>query len=332
MSYEPPGGAPPPAPPPGWPPPPAAATTGGAPYPASAYPTTGYGYGPTSQYQMKSPKGLATVVMILLALTALAALVAALAFFNRASVVDDLFKRNIFSDVNDADDRVRAGVAFFQIGLLATGILWIIWQFRYAKNAEALRGHYGLGSGWAIGGWFIPVANFVLPQLQLFQAAKASDPDPPPGSPPSAGRVPGSVPVWWVVYDAAVVLFVAGQLIRPDTSANVVSVDVDRFASADRVSGVAALLYIVAAVLAIVVVRTLSDRQLRTMAQVAGGSPPSPYSPPQWPAPSPTAPSPPPWSPAPPPAPPTQSQRPPQWPPTAPPPSPPPTAASPPPG
>ena len=34
----------------------------------------------------------------------------------------------------------------------------------------------GLGPGWAIGGWFMPVANFVLPAVQLHQSSrKASD-------------------------------------------------------------------------------------------------------------------------------------------------------------
>src|SRR4051812_45696496 len=96
MSYEPPGGPPPP--PPGWQPPPA-----GAPYPASAYPTApGYGYAASSP--TKSVKGLSTAITIMLALTGLLALGAAVAFFHRASVYSD-YRDGLaaFSEVHDAD-------------------------------------------------------------------------------------------------------------------------------------------------------------------------------------------------------------------------------------
>ena len=45
----------------------------------------------------------------------------------------------------------------------AIGVVFIIWQFRHAKNAQVLGARGGLGPGWAIGGWFIPLANYVLP-------------------------------------------------------------------------------------------------------------------------------------------------------------------------
>jgi len=154
MSYEPPGGTPPPAPPAWQPPPPS------SPYPASAY-GGGYAYTPTPTTQ--ATKGLSTALTLLLALSALAAIFVVYAFFHRASIVDDLSNAT-FQDVKDADDTVSGSVALFGVALLATGVVWIIWQFRYAKNAETLRGNYGLPSGWAIGGWFVPFGNFALPQ------------------------------------------------------------------------------------------------------------------------------------------------------------------------
>jgi hypothetical protein len=239
----------------------------GAPYPASSYGAPGYGY--AAPAQVKPLKGLATAISVLLAITGLAAVWAAVALFHRASVVSDFtgLAGVSIQDIKDADSQVSGSVGLFQFGLLATGIVWIIWQFRFAKNAQALRGNYGLAPGWAIGGWFIPFGNLVLPQLQLFQAAKASSPDLPPGQPATAGTAPASVLAWWVAYDLAGALFAIGQLTRPDK--NSFNFDLDKFVRADRLSGFSCLVYVVAAVIAILMVRALTDRQARAAASAA---------------------------------------------------------------
>jgi hypothetical protein len=320
MTYQPPGGPPPPPQPP-WQPQPA-----GAPYPASAYGTPGYGYTPTAQ--VKPLKGLVMAVVVLLAVTGLAAMWATGALFHRASVVNDFtgFGGVSVKDVSDADSQVNGAVGFLQFSILATGVLWIIWQFRFAKNAQVLRGNYGLAPGWAIGGWFVPLGNLVLPQLQLLQAAKASDPDLPPGHPPGSGRAPSTVAAWWVAYDLGGALFAIGAVMRPNK--NDFDFDLDRFVRADRVSAFACLIYIAAAVIAIVMVRALSERQMRAAASAAPYQPGYQQPPPgQWQQPppqqwqQPAAPPPPQtWQPPPP----NQPWQPPApdqtWPPPAPPP------------
>ena len=305
MSYQPPGGPPPPPQPP-WQPQPM-----GAPYPASAYGTPGYGYAPTAQ--VKPLKGLATAITVLLVISILLAVFAAAALIHRASVVDDLtgsFSIPSFQDIKDADDQVKATIALLELAAVATGIVWIVWQYRFAKNAQALRGNYGLAAGWAIGGWFIPFAWLVLPQLQLFQAAKASDPDIPPGQSSASGRAPASVAAWWVAYVLAGVLFSISSLMRPNENTFGGFSDIDRFARADRIGAFASLVLIIAAVIAIVMVRALSDRQTRAAASAAPyqQSYPQPAPPQQWQQPAappppwqqPAAPPPPQWQPPPP--------------------------------
>ena len=292
MSYEPPGGTPSSPPPPAWQPPPPP----GAPYPSSAYGASGYAPSPTVQ----TTKGLTTALTVLLVVASLTALFAAFAFFHRAALVDDpgnLFDVGKLQDVKDADDTVGGAVALFMITALATGVVWIIWQFRVAKNAELLRGPQGLPSGWAIGGWFVPFGNFALPQLQLLQAARASDPDLPQGQPAAAGRAPSTIVAWWVVFDVAWLLFWIGRVTRPNEHELVGSID--DFIRADRISGVSALVFVAAGILGILVVRACTDRQTRALER--GGRVP--------------APSPPPWQPAPPSPPPPPVQ---QWPPPSP--------------
>ena len=330
MSYEPPGGATPPPPPP-WQPPAAAPPPPGTPYPAAAYNTGGYAYASTTSVQ--STRGLATALTIVLAITSLTGIFVAIAFFHRASLVDDT-NRVFFNlnEVNDADSTVSGAVAFFMLGLLATGVLWIIWHFRYAKNAELLRGKTGLPSGWAIGGWFVPFGNFVLPQLQLLQAARASDPDLPQGQPATSGRAPSAIVPWWILFDLAWFFFFFGRGTRPNDNELVSLSELDKFVRADRISGVAALLFLAAGMVGILVVRSCTERQTRALASFtpqgpAAAQPPPQWQPPQWqqpppppatqwPPPAPPPPAPPP--PAPPPPPPPQ-----QWPPPPPPPPPP---------
>ena len=61
--------------------------------------------------------------------------------------------------------------------LVATAIVFIIWQLRSAKNNEVLgRIQPRYTSGWSIGGWFIPFANLVIPVRILQDLWQGSDP------------------------------------------------------------------------------------------------------------------------------------------------------------
>jgi hypothetical protein len=132
----------------------------------------------------------------------------------------------------------------------------------------ALGGRLGLGPGWAIGGWFIPLANFVLPTLQIRQSARAS------------GRVPGVVAAWTTTYVIAVAGYASASGIRPKLpSASGNATDfIDKFVQADRMAAGASVIYAVAGVLAIMMVRTLSKNQEQAAAQRAQQQPPyNPY-------------------------------------------------------
>jgi Domain of unknown function (DUF4328) len=226
-------------------------------------------------------KGLSVALTVLLPVAAVAALVGAMTAFYRATVMSDLPNRLFTSDVQDADDAVGAGVGFFVIVSVATGIVFVIWQFRHAKNAERLAGRLPLSAGWAIGGWFIPVGNYVLPELQLYRSAAASDPD----SPPPNGKAPGIVLWWWVLFAAAGLLFLIGRLLHPsDSDVNLFNLQdkADQFATADRIMAIGLLLMIPAAVVALVMVRQLSDRQATALRRA-----PAPPYPPQQPYPPP---------------------------------------------
>lgn len=104
-----------------------------------------------------------------------------------------------------------SGVSSFAgaVGIAAL-VLLVVWTWRSAHNARAL-GRTGarLAPGWAIGAWFIPLANFVLVYLLVSDLWRSSDPDTEPGD--GWRRLPGSplVRLWIVAYVGGVALLFA---------------------------------------------------------------------------------------------------------------------------
>jgi hypothetical protein len=184
------------------------------------------------------------------------AILTAVAMFGRASLIDE--GDFTFEEANDADNLVATAIVFSLLVGLATVVLWLIWQFRVAKNAEVLGKREGLGPGWAIGGWFIPLANIVLGPMQLLQSAQWSDPD----APGREGRTPPLVIVWWVLF----VVTGFGRL-RVGFGSNDVdgTFDLEEIRDADQAGGIAALLAIALAVVAILMVREVTRRQTQAL-------------------------------------------------------------------
>ncbi len=276
------------------PPPPPDAGTGGwnpvGPYATSSMPRP----------PMRSLKGLSVALLVLLILIALTEAGAAAARTNRASLLDEVADSPLsvsFDEVVDADNAVAAFSGIHGLLLLVIAIVFIIWQFRHAKNAEVLGVRGGLGPGWAIGGWFIPLANFVLPTVQLFQSSKASDIDarqqgrPPKGSPVTI--------VWGVVFGIGTLLLFSSGALAPSDDNGDFEIDsfsdVDDLASSDRSASAGHIILIPAAILGIIMTRTLTTRQTRAFEVTANTASPGAYPPPpQVPPPPPAAPPPPP--------------------------------------
>ena len=70
-------------------------------------------------------------------------------------------------------------------------VLWLIWQHGSTANLWA-RGYQGLKirPGWAVGWWFVPFANLVMPMVAMLELDRRSTPD---GTPRRASPVLG----WW---------------------------------------------------------------------------------------------------------------------------------------
>ena len=208
------------------------------------------------------PEGLqplntfSTILTILLVLSALLAALTALTFAARVGVIDDFLRGDAtHTDYNDATDAIKGVTTLSLFTLGATAIVWIMWQYRYVRNAERFGRKLQLGPGWAIGGWLIPLANLVLPARQLKESAEVSD---------GERRAPQLLYVWAATWAVANLVLRITAAMRPEldeTSAVTLAEGLEGYQGADKVTILAFFLYVAAAIFAIVLVRRLSRGQ-----------------------------------------------------------------------
>jgi len=176
--------------------------------------------------------------------------------------------------VNDANSIPAAMIILSGLVGVATFVLLIIWLYRAAKNNEALgRQNPRLGPGWAIGGWFIPIAWWVIPFIILDDVWRGSDPSVARGD-PNWRRSSTLAAIWaWlvtaVIFTIPSAIASSGGDVRADEPEKVRRDDILRI--------IGAVGAIIAAVLAIVVTRRIAARQeecLRAQQSAAPVAPP----------------------------------------------------------
>jgi hypothetical protein len=153
-------------------------------------------------------------------------------------------------------------VAFLLVPLIV-GPVFIAWQRAHSRSARALAAPSGAvpgrGPGWSIGGWFVPIANMVLPAVEVHQSARASS------TPP--GRSSWLIPVWMATFaSGGWITTAATTVLRPVSSPPFDDLDIVREAKlANEIAVVGFALLVVAAVTGAATMRTLTARQARRL-------------------------------------------------------------------
>lgn len=134
--------------------------------------------------------------------------------FNKFDTFRDDGGFSALADLSDAEDFSGAVLAFGFLAGVTVAVLMIIWLYQ-AYRAAAQRGGTNLSwsSGWAVGAWFIPVANLILPKLVFNETERLTSPDagaPPVGDRWRPARLLGVGNVWWVLWVAGLVLWTVG--------------------------------------------------------------------------------------------------------------------------
>ena len=154
---------------------------------------------------------------------------------------------------------------------LATVVFFLTWLYRAADNLRAFQRSrpFEYTPGWAVGSWFIPFANLVVPYRAVKEVwQKSGRPDEALLSEPGP---PAFFGLWWTFWLLSSFVSNASMRLSFDESVPV--------QNATIVSIIAAALTIIAAVFAYLVVNSIDKRQEETSGQLFekfAGPPPPP--------------------------------------------------------
>ena len=171
-------------------------------------------------------------------------------------------------DAND-DRQALAGTLLF-VSFVVTIVAFVRWFSRAYKNLPALGAtDLRFTKGWAIGAWFVPFLNLWRPKQIANDIWRASDPAATPDQRNTWRDKPVSelLLVWWIVW--VVSLYAWNASTRLAFSGD----DAGGVRNGDYADLVSLGLDIVAALLAIAVVRRMTDRQSARARVVAAAEP-----------------------------------------------------------
>ncbi|MFE0604562.1 DUF4328 domain-containing protein [Streptomyces sp. NPDC058892] len=222
------------------------------PYPGGPYPAA-----PSApRGALRSPNGLATALTWLLGASAAVHL-----FSAGTGVYEQAWLQGFSGDTHfdDLELSLSGGLTLLagllqMLALPPTCVVFIIWFHRVRTNGALFRPDaFTLGPGWAIGGWFVPVAHLVLPYLVARQTWRASTQRGPDGSDRTAPTA--LLTSWWVLWALTAVAGRVFSRIYMDADT------VDELLVAGQLGIAADLGTTIAGVLAVLFVRRLTAMQ-----------------------------------------------------------------------
>jgi hypothetical protein len=217
--------------------------------------------------RFRSVDRIGRVVIALLALSCLLALVMAALRIGEQGLLARIANLEFVSEeeVTRSDGRVGAVAVAQALTLVVTGIVWLIWQHRGQANLVSARvSGLRFTPGWAVGWWFVPFANLVKPFQTMRELWKASRGEEDWGQ----SRTWRVIGWWWAAWLTAGVLGRVGAAMVGEATT------IESVRSGSRVLLLTELVILAAAILAIVLIRSVMDRQGRLRERIADPGPP----------------------------------------------------------
>jgi hypothetical protein len=205
-----------------------------------------------------SGRALAQWVVILLAVYMLVGVVAVISDIAEIRLLDRMVGGGFFTwREAEASDNRQATIGLIQTALfVTTAIVFLVWIYRARRNLPVL-GARGLrySPGWAVGWFFIPLANLVLPFLVATEIWKASDSSDMDGH--SWRNAPSSplIASWWALWVISALAGWAFRVLINDPE------EITAISAATWAVFVGDLVAIPASLLLILVVREINARQ-----------------------------------------------------------------------
>ena len=214
---------------------------------------------------------LASGLLVLLAISLIVDVIAVVSDLSELSLLGRAARGELVTSAEGrANDLRQLALQLIQIVVfIVTAIVFIVWFHRAYKNLLPLQaGPLRYGTGWAIGGWFVPFLNLVRPKQIMNDIWRASDPELPRNVAHGSGRpVSPWINWWWGAFIISGIL--ARILFRSADDADSLTelTELSRLTLATDVASV------VLDVLAIEVVRRVTGRQSARAQVIYGGAP-----------------------------------------------------------
>jgi hypothetical protein len=205
-------------------------------------------------YRFRSARTLGTVLVGLLALNMVLATAGAVTRISEIGLLQRIGRGELVSieQATRSDDRVAAVAIAGLIVLVITGIVWVVWQHRSQANLHAVRlRELEYTPGWTVGWWLIPLANLVKPFHTMRELWKASGGDEQWWQ----AKTWPLIGWWWAVWIVRLVLERVASAVFNGAAT------IDPLISSSRLFLATEVVVIVAAVLAIALVRAVIERQ-----------------------------------------------------------------------
>lgn len=208
----------------------------------------------------RSIRGIGNALIALLVAQVLALMFEAVAVLMEMSLLQRIIDGSqvTLAEATASDNRVALSVRLWLVLLVATIVVWLIWQHRAHANLKALGTELEYSPGWAVGFWLIPIANLWKPfqvNRELWKASGDVD----------DWRSQRTWPVlgwWWASWISAGVLGRVAAAARQGAETPM------EIRSADIVDLLSTVVVVASAVLAILLVRSVIERQDRLAAAV----------------------------------------------------------------
>ena len=215
--------------------------------------------------RLRPTQGLATAVVILLSAQTAVLGLRALALLNRIRIVGMIARHEWVSQgsANRADSWVRGTGGIWVLLFVVTIVVWCVWQHRAHMAARELVAGMELSAAWAVGCWFVPIVNYFSRSKRCASCGGSL------GAPAWRTQPTWSVLGWW--WATWLGFNVLGSLQSTAGGA-----DLEAIRRSDAIGLLSVTLGIVAALLAVQIVRQVSSR-LTAAGVVAAGSPRPPW-------------------------------------------------------
>lgn len=209
----------------------------------------------------RSPKGLAVAATVLLGTVAVVDLLDAAASFVARGAYQRLVEDpGLPGDVTVGPDLMVGGTSMLRLLVfLAAAVVFVCWFVRVRKNAELLapQAPHARKAGWVGWGWIVPVVSFWFPYQIARDSWRAS------AAQVGVRASEGLLGLWWAAWLLTLGFGRVDQRMYLDAETS------EEYVTSFGLTVVTDLVDVVAAVLAILVVRRLTAMQEAKAAQLA---------------------------------------------------------------